>query len=304
MGRYAVIDIGTNSVKLFAGRLIHGSVTPLTDELAVTRLGAGLSLTGELSEEAMARTARQVAAFRERAEGLAAEKVVAVGTEALRRAANADEFLALTLRLAKLRVQVLDGEEEARLAHLAVQSSLDDLPERLVVIDPGGGSTEFVAAARGRVLARASVAVGSRVLTDRLVRGNPPGTAALTALRAEVREAFSGLDLAPGAVVAVGGAPTTMATVSLGLPAHETAAVHGRRLGREEIGRLAARFAALTLAARRRLPGLMPERADVALAGAVILEEALLRCGAEELTVCARGLRHGVFHDRFAPADS
>jgi exopolyphosphatase/guanosine-5'-triphosphate,3'-diphosphate pyrophosphatase len=301
MGRYAVIDIGTNSVKLFAGRLIHGSVTPLTDELAVTRLGAGLSLTGELSEEAMTRTARQVAAYRERAEGLAAEKVVAVGTEALRRAVNADEFLELTLRLAKLRVQVLDGEEEARLSHLAVQRSLDDLPDHLVVVDPGGGSTEFVAAARGRVLARASVPVGSRVLTDRLVRGNPPGTPALNALRAEVRGAFAGLELPPGAVIAVGGAPTTMATVSLGLPAHETAAVHGRRLRREEIGRLAARFAALTLVARRRLPGLMPERADVALAGAVILEEALLRCGAEELTVCARGLRHGVFHDRFAP---
>ena len=301
MGRYAVIDIGTNSVKLFAGRVVHGRVTPLTDELAVTRLGQGLSLTGELAEEAMTRTARQVAAFRVRAEDLAVEKVVAVGTEALRSATNADEFLDLARRLAKLRVQVLDGQEEARLAHLAVRSSLDDLPERLIVIDAGGGSTEFVAAESGRVVSRASVPVGSRVLTDRLVRGNPPGTAALRALRDAVREAFAGLELPPGAVVAVGGAPTTMATVSRSLPAHEPAAVHGSRLSREEIGRLAARFAALTLAARRRLPGLMPARADVALAGAVILEEALIRCGADELTVCARGLRHGVFHDRFAP---
>ncbi|MBK7703526.1 MAG: hypothetical protein IPI34_11890 [bacterium] len=135
------------------------------------------------------------------------EKVVAVGTEALRRAVNADEFLELTRRLAKLRVQVLDGEEEARLSHLAVQRSLDDLPARVIVIDAGGGSTEFVAAEGGSILARASVPVGSRVLTDRLVRGNPPGTAALNALRAEVREAFAGLDLPPGAVVAVGGAP-------------------------------------------------------------------------------------------------
>ncbi|MDO9171919.1 MAG: Ppx/GppA family phosphatase [bacterium] len=301
MGRYAVIDIGTNSVKLFAGRVVHGRVTPLTDELAVTRLGQGLSLSGELTEEAMTRTARQVAAFRVRAEDLAVEKVVAVGTEALRSATNADEFLDLARRLAKLRVQVLDGQEEARLAHLAVRSSLDNLPERLIVIDAGGGSTEFVAAESGRVLSRASVPVGSRVLTDRLVRGNPPGTAALRALHDAVREAFAGLDLPPGAVVAVGGAPTTMATVSRSLPAHEPAAVHGSRLSREEIGRLAARFAALTLAARRRLPGLMPARADVALAGAVILEEALARCGADELTVCARGLRHGVFHDRFAP---
>jgi exopolyphosphatase/guanosine-5'-triphosphate,3'-diphosphate pyrophosphatase len=301
MGRYAVIDIGTNSVKLFAGRVVHGSVTPLTDELAVTRLGQGLSLNGELAEDAMTRTARQVAVFRERAEGLAAQMVVAVGTEALRRAVNADEFLELTRRLAKLRVQVLDGQEEARLSHLAVQRSLGDLPARVIVIDAGGGSTEFVSAEGGSILARASVPVGSRVLTDRLVRGNPPGTAALKALRDAVREAFAGLALPPGAVVAVGGAPTTMATVSRCLPAHETAAVHGSRLRREEIGRLASRFAALTLVARRRLPGLMPERADVALAGAVILEEALLRCGAEELTVCARGLRHGVFHDRFAP---
>ena len=150
MARYAVIDIGTNSVKLVAARVMHGRITRLTEESAVTRLGADLGRTGELGELGMGATLEAVRRFKARAESFEVDKLVVVGTEAFRRAVNAPEFVDELKRRLKIRVEVLKGEEEARLSALAVMKSLELPAGEVVVLDIGGGSTEVIRLEDGR----------------------------------------------------------------------------------------------------------------------------------------------------------
>lgn len=300
MGRYAVIDVGTNSLKMYVGREVHGRITDVGDFVAVTRLGEDLHVDGELSEAAIERTAARLKEFVERAQGLSADKIVAVGTMALRTAKNADEFTDLVKRRCKLRVEILDAEKEAGYAYLAARRSLPDLRGRLTVFDTGGGSTEFVDGEDARIRTRCSLALGSRTLTDRFCGEDPVPAEAVAALRDEIRTILDQAEPPSGPLVGVGGTVVTLATLRDRIPVAHSARAHGAVLRRAEVERVLADLAGKTLLERRRTVGLMPERADVSLAGAAITAAVMERAGADTLTACARGLRHGVFYDRFA----
>ncbi|MBC8424895.1 Ppx/GppA family phosphatase [bacterium] len=299
MGRYAVMDIGSNSLKLYAGRVVHGRVTDLDDRVVINRLAEGLAGSGELSEAAMERTIVAIKELRDHARGLDVEKVVAVGTQAMRTADNAREFATMIRNRCKIGVKVLSGQEEARLAFLAAATSLPLGEGPVTVFDAGGASTEVVAGAGGAVHEARSLPIGARILTDRHDQGDPITDEAFANLAAELEKAVAELPVGSGALVGIGSTAVSLATVHFGVVDGRTELVHGRCLPREVVETAVTRLRGMTLSQKRRIPGLHPGRADVMLAGAAIVAALMRRLDADELTICHRGLRHGVFHDRF-----
>lgn len=299
MSRYAVLDIGTNSVKLHVAREVHGRLSVLADEAVVTRLGEGMDAEGDLTDQAMERTLEAVQALAARADSLGAHKTVAVGTAAFRRAGNAEEFLDLIKRRAKLRVRVLSGEEEARLSALAVRRTLELPAGRVAVADIGGGSTELVILDGERMVSAESLPVGVRTLTDAHARRAPLSEDDSDALGEAIAEALEGSAPVAGALVLVGGTASTLAAIRLKMRAFDPKRVHGMTLDRDAVDAVYEDLAAMTLAERRDVPGLPVDRADVMPAGAALALSLLMATGAAELTVCSCGLRHGVLADAF-----
>lgn len=302
MPRYATIDVGTNSVLLLvAERGPDGRFTPVAERAEITRLGQGVDQARRLAPEAMERTAAAVAAFAAEARALGAEAVVATATSAARDAANGADFVALVRSGAGVDLEVISGDDEAR---LSFASAFADFGGRgpLVVLDIGGGSTEFIFGdAAGAVRFRRSFDVGSVRLTERLLRGDPPGADELTALRTLLAQTFNAVP-APDAgtrLVAVAGTATTVLAVARAVEPYDAGRVHGAQLALTEVEAVAARLAALPLAQRRALPGLQPKRADVIVAGALVLLQAMRALGVAEVTVSDRGLRWGLLADRF-----
>jgi exopolyphosphatase/guanosine-5'-triphosphate,3'-diphosphate pyrophosphatase len=301
--RNAVIDVGTNSVKCYVGeRRADGTVHTVADRAVVTRLGEGLDASGVLSEAAIRRTVDAVAALREEALGAGAGTVAIVGTAGLRRAANRDAFDDALRARCDASVEVVPGEDEARLAYLAAVAALPLGRGPLVVFDSGGGSTQFTVGRRDHVDERFSVDVGAVRVTERYgLRDRVTESAVARSFDGIARE-LARLRDAPrsDAVVAMGGTVTNLAAVQHALARYDPEVVHGTVLGRDEIDRQIERYRRCTSAERRQIVGLQPDRAEVILGGACIVRTVLTMLGRDALTVSDRGLRHGVFAERFA----
>jgi exopolyphosphatase/guanosine-5'-triphosphate,3'-diphosphate pyrophosphatase len=302
--RYAVLDVGTNSVKFhLAERAADGTWRTIDDRAEVTRLGEGLGEAGQLQEEPMRRTADAIAAMAGEARESGAEEIAAVGTAGLRIATNAQAFVDAVRERSGVEVEVIPGEEEARLAYLAAMSGLGlgGTPERLVVFDTGGGSSQFTFG-RGREVERQfSVDVGAARFTERFGLGGAVSEdelhAALDAIGAELgaldREA------PPGRLVGMGGANTNLAAVKHRLAAYEADVVQGTQLERSEVDRQIELYRTRSADERREIVGLQPQRAEVILAGACIVRTVMEKLGVDALTVSDRGLRHGLLVERF-----
>jgi exopolyphosphatase/guanosine-5'-triphosphate,3'-diphosphate pyrophosphatase len=300
--RFAVIDVGTNSVKLHVGeRRADGSWQTVVDRAEVTRLGEGLHDTGALQSEPLRRTADAIVGMVEEARRAGAAEIAAVATAGMRLAENSAELVEAVQERCGVGVEVISGEEEARLAYFAATSELDVGRESLVVFDTGGGSTEFTFGRAGRVEERFSVDVGAARYAERFgLDGavSDDGVAqALQAIAADLAQ----LDgrRPPAALVGLGGALTNLAAVRHRLATYNPEVVQGTVLDRREIDRQIDLYKGRTAEQRREIVGLQPQRAEVILAGACIVHTVLakLRCG--ELTVSDRGLRHGLLVERF-----
>lgn len=319
MSVFATIDVGTNSMKLFVGEVPSEAsgtgdawpqVTRIAEGLEITRLGEGLAASGRLSEDAIARNAAQLCSFVNQARQHGATRIVIVGTMALREATNAAEFLERVRGRCDIDVEVLPGREEARLGFLAVLSGMRELPGRTCVFDTGGGSTEFMVA-RGQDLEESfSLNIGVRAPTEDHLLSDPPRNSELSSLREKIArdlrragETMSTPAASLDRVIGMGGTVTTLAAVKLGMTRYDPEAIQGTLLGRDELERQIALYARLPLLARQEIDGLAPKRADVILAGACIVAAVLDELKKSELIVSSRGLRHGLFYDRFASAN-
>lgn len=266
----------------------------LEDRSVVTRLGEGLGSRGFLAPLATRRTLAVLEEMGAAVRTLGAE-ARAVGTSALRRAEGAEAFLAEATRALGVPVEVLSGEEEARLGWRGALSDLPGLTEgdRPFVLDPGGGSTELHDGVGGQ-----SLELGAVRLTEAFLREDPYRQDALSALTEHVRAQLR--DLAPitgRPLVVVGGTATTLAALDAGLERYGSEAVHGRVLEAAAIESLCRRLAAMRLAEREALPCLQPGRADVIVAGGLLLRELLRQLGLERATVSDRGLRFGLIEE-------
>ncbi len=302
----AVIDIGTNSIKLLiARRLPNGSFEPLIEKSEVTRLGEGLA-NHRLSETAMLRTLQRLKHFRETCRQYGVNRVTAVGTAALREASNRVVFARMAAEEAAIVLDVISGEEEARLSYLAVFTD----PKwreagKLAVVDVGGGSTEMIAPKEdGSDLLRISLPLGAVRLSEQYLRSDPLPISQLDAATREVDRDLSRISLPQDiqCIVGVGGTIVNLAAVKLGMQDHEPAILHGQTLRLLELETMIERFAQMTIAERKRVQGLEPERADTIVGGTIVLAQVVSHLQMDEIEVSTRGLRWGVLYERYGRA--
>jgi exopolyphosphatase/guanosine-5'-triphosphate,3'-diphosphate pyrophosphatase len=300
--RYAVIDVGTNSVKFHIGeRAADGSWRAVVDRSEVTRLGQDLDRTGRLGEEAIRRTVDAIAGMADDARRHDVESIVAVGTAGLRLAQNRAELIDAVREVYGVDVEVIPGEEEARLAYLATSSGLDIGAGSVVVFDTGGGSSQFTIGHGKRVEERFSLNVGAVGYTERFGLDGIVDRATLTATRDALAKDLARLDgrLPVERVVGMGGAVTNLAAVKHGLAVYDPDVVQGTVLDRAEIDRQIELYRTRDAEARHAIVGLQANRAAVILAGACIVRGILVNLGCDALTVSDRGLRHGLIVERF-----
>jgi len=285
MKRVAAIDIGTNSTRLLVAEITGARLETVEAGLDTTRLGEGID-SGVLLPGAMERTVEAISRFHRTALGLGAERVVAVATSAVRDAANRDEFLALVGRRTGLAVRVLSGAEEAAASYRGVLSGLAVEPRSTVVMDVGGGSTEFVWTIEG-YLRLVSVNVGAVRMT-----GAGAGKDEIAAiLRPALAEVCQGQ---VETLVGVGGTVTTLAAIDQGLALYDRERVHGYRLTAGRVSDILEYLKKISLEERRRVPGLQPERADIIVAGIVIVKSVLEGLGRDRLLVSECDIIHGL----------
>jgi len=293
--RTAVIDVGTNSVKFQLAQEGADGWQPVVDRAEVTRLGEGLEATGQLGDAPIERTADAVAAMAAEARENGATKIVAVGTAGLRTASNRARFIDAVRQRCGVEVEVISGDEEARLAYVGAMSGLQLPDGAVVVFDSGGGSSQFTFAGE-----RFSLDIGAVRVTERFGLDGPVDLQAIAGARAALEHDLARLKdhPRPDAVVGMGGTVTNLAAVSLQLSPYDPDRIQGTTLGRVEIDRQIELYRARDAAGRRELAGLQPARAEVILAGACIVRTVLELLDAEALTVSDRGLRHGVLIER------
>jgi exopolyphosphatase/guanosine-5'-triphosphate,3'-diphosphate pyrophosphatase len=300
--RYAVIDVGTNSVKFHVGeRAADGEWRTVVDRADVTRLGEGLADTGRLEPEPMERTVEAIAAMADQARQNGVEAIAAVGTAGLRIASNSASFLAAVQERTGVEIEVVSGEDEARLAYLAATSGLGIGSGARAVFDTGGGSTQFTFGHGEVVDERFSLNVGAVALAERFGLGRAVSEQTLAAALDAIAAELSQLDgrPVPEVLVGMGGTVTNLTAVKHGLATYDPDVVQGTVLDRAEVDRQIELYRTRTADERRQIVGLQPGRAEVILAGACVVRTVLEKLDCRALTVSDRGLRHGLLVARF-----
>jgi exopolyphosphatase / guanosine-5'-triphosphate,3'-diphosphate pyrophosphatase len=283
--RVGVVDLGTNSTRLLVADVHEGRVEELARRTRITRLGEGVDERRKLLPLPIARVRNVLSDYRRELDELGAERVLAVGTSAIRDAENGDAFLGEIEWSYAFATRLLSGNEEGELTRRGVANGRPLGPSTLV-LDVGGGSTELITAD-----ARTSLDLGCVRLTERHLHSDPPGRDELDRCAAEIHRTLP--DLRPTDAIGVAGTITTLAALDLSLAAYDPQRVHGHRISARGVQEQLDRLASLPLAERRELPALEPERAPVIVAGAVIVREVLARYGLDAIEASERDLLHG-----------
>jgi exopolyphosphatase/guanosine-5'-triphosphate,3'-diphosphate pyrophosphatase len=288
----ALIDLGSNAARFLLARIQPRGFAIVDEQRAPTRLGGARD--GRLPARAVRETLRAVDAFLDLARRHKATRVIALATAAVRDADNADTLLEPLRQRHRLDLRILSGEEEARLGARAVLATLPI--DRSVVIDLGGGSLQITPIRHGEPMTAASLPLGTARTTARFLRHDPPTTLELSALRGEVRRLVDGV-LPPaaegGVLVGLGGTIRTLARIQRAT-GRGAKRIHAARLARTAVVAIRERLESMPLRRRRSVEGLKAERADIIVAGAVIVEELMDLGGYTHLLVCAQGVRHGM----------
>jgi exopolyphosphatase / guanosine-5'-triphosphate,3'-diphosphate pyrophosphatase len=297
--RVAVIDIGTNSTRLLIADVgDDGGVTQLARESTVTRLGEGVDATGRLADEPMRRVFETLERYLALIDEHGVTATTAVLTSAVRDAANGRDFTARVRERCGLDARTIDGDEEAALTFAGATSERPDDGRETVVIDIGGGSTEFVIGCDGEVRFHVSTQAGVVRQTERHLHDDPPAPEQLQALAAEARHIFARavpdeLRERVRHAIAVAGTATSSASIELGLEPYDPARVHGHVLDLATCELLLARLAQMTEQERREVAGLHPDRAPTIIAGVAMLIEAVRIFGLDEVEVSEHDILRG-----------
>lgn len=302
LGRVAGVDQGTNSIRLL---ILEADGAELGRDMVITRLGYGVDRTGRIDPAALARTAEVLDRYHRRAEAIGTERIRVCATSAVRDADNRAEYVRVVREVAGVDLEILTGEEEAALSFAGAVGGLD-APGPWCVLDIGGGSTEFVLGGAEGVHEARSTQMGSVRLTERHIRTDPPGADELEAMRADVAatldEVASLAMSGATTLVSVAGTATTMQAVSLELDRYDPDLIHRSTLTREAAEAVRDRLAAMSNAQRAALPVMAPGRADVIVAGAVVLTEVMRRWGFAETLVSEHDILDGLTAGMLGPS--
>jgi exopolyphosphatase/guanosine-5'-triphosphate,3'-diphosphate pyrophosphatase len=298
--RVAVLDLGTNTTRLLVADVSEdGAIEELRRETVITRLGEGVDATGRLADGAIARVSAVLEGYRQIIDELGVERTVALATSAVRDASNGDELRGLLQRRFAFDLRTIPGDEEARLSFLGATSGRPMGGSPTLVLDIGGGSTEFVVGEPGKAPAFfVSTQAGAVRQTERHLHDDPPPQEQVADLALEVQlvieqavpaELRASTDLG----IAVAGTATSLAAIDQELDPYDPERVHGYPLGLGESERMLAMLAAMPLERRRKVPGLHPDRAPTIVAGAVIIVEAMRAFGLDSMETSERDILHG-----------
>jgi len=301
--RGASIDLGTNTFLLLVADVDDGKIEPVIEREEIIRLGKGVDAAGNISAEAMARGMRCLEEYAAQARAFGVETIYASGTSALRDARNREVFRNQVREKLEVDVEIISGEDEARYTYRGALSCASANIENLTLIDIGGGSTEVVVGNREEIIATRSVDIGSVRVTERFFHSDPIKPAEMDAARHTVRQAIREYDSLlkdrrSGALLGVAGTITTLAAIAQKLPEFDPKKIDGYWLSRCQVEDILEMLAVLPLARRRNVPGLRPERADVIVAGALILETFMADFSFDRLLVSQRGLRYGFLMEK------
>lgn len=301
MTRVAAVDIGTNSVRLLVAEVGGDDRAPLTTidrRTRITRLGQGVNETRRLDPEAIARTLEVIGEYREAISSHGVTNVRVAATSASRDATNRDDFFDPVEKLLGVRPELLSGDEEARLGFAGATIGLTE-PEPYLVVDVGGGSTEFIVGAAspdGLI----SIDVGCVRLTEQLLHSDPPGAEELSVAVSVVRDHLADVDRAiPDArhaktLIGTAGTVWTMGAIELGVDAGESERIHHFRLSRAAAEDIFRTLATEPIARRRHNPGLEPGRVDVIVGGVIVVVSVMRHWGFDELLVSEADILDGL----------
>jgi exopolyphosphatase / guanosine-5'-triphosphate,3'-diphosphate pyrophosphatase len=301
--RVAAVDCGTNSLRLLIADVDRrtGTLTDVDRRMEIVRLGQGVDATGRIAPEPLARTLRALAEYADEIARAGAVSVRMVATSAIRDAANAAEFIAGVTRILGVAPEVLSGDEEARLSFAGATAELAAVPSAkapYLVVDIGGGSTEFVLGA-ARQTAGMSVDIGCVRMTERHLHSDPPlageVAAATTDIDAALDQVAAKIPVAEArTLIGLAGSVTTVAGIALGLPAYDRARIHHARVRAAAVHRIALDLLAQTREQRAAIGVMHPGRVDVIGAGALVLDRALTRFGFGEVMVSEHDILDGI----------
>ena len=290
---FAAIDVGTNSTRLLVAQLMeNGQLLPLCTDLAVTRIGEQMH-KALLMPWAMERTLSAIEKFARCAHDYAPQNIVIAATSAVRSAANSAEFACMVQESLGIELNILSGSQEAYLSYLGVKSVFGDIADSLV-IDIGGGSTEFIWTENGEQRFLSTNAGAVRLMEKRLA--NKSSTDVTLNWQEEWLGDALRLVLAecPKEIIGVGGTVTTLAAMAQQIAVYDGYKTHGYRLTTAQVNELACTLHRLTLEERIKLPGLEPKRADIIPAGADILRTILGTLDKDSLLVCEADILFGL----------
>jgi exopolyphosphatase/guanosine-5'-triphosphate,3'-diphosphate pyrophosphatase len=306
--RVAAIDCGTNSLRLLVADVDTGTGTlvDLHRQMEIVRLGEGVDRTGRLGDDALARTFAVCDRYAAVLRDLGAERIRFVATSASRDAENRDDFVAGVLERIGVEPEVVSGDEEARLSFTGATRGLTGAEAPYLVVDIGGGSTEFVLGTTEPVAAR-SVDVGCVRLTERHFTSDPPSRDQIDAL---VADADAAISLAAQTVplgeartlVGLAGSVTTLTAVALGQTEYDASAIHGVRVSAAIVAEWSDRLLAMTHEERSRFAVIHPGRVDVLNAGVLVLRRILDRTGLPEVLVSEHDILDGIAFSAAEPA--
>ncbi|MFC1484451.1 exopolyphosphatase [Candidatus Neomarinimicrobiota bacterium] len=297
---FAAIDLGTNSCLLLITRWDGSQLTPLEDELRIIRLGDGIDKSGVITEKAMGRTLDVLQEYHEIIDAHECRQVRCVATSAFREADNRDEFRRQVKQVTGLDIVEISGQEEAALILQAIQHDFPSPEGNRVIVDVGGGSTEFILERQGKLEALQSLPMGSFRFTERHIQHDPPLRSELDALTRDVKHLLSHTPLVGSvdSMVGVGGTATTFVAMDLKLEQYDPEQVHGSVLPAGILQRILVQCSELPGHERVNLPGLHPGRAEVIVAGGLILKIIMEHFNQQQCLVSDRGLRWGVILDQ------
>jgi exopolyphosphatase/guanosine-5'-triphosphate,3'-diphosphate pyrophosphatase len=303
MTRYAAIDIGSNTILLLIGQINpEGAFEVIQDRGETTRLGRGLQKGGKLAPLSVKKSIAALKRFCSLCEEEGVKEIACVGTNALRMAKDADTFCRLVNKECGVSIRIISEEEEARLSYLSVQKD-PLIPQDAVVMDVGGGSTEYIFHREEGLtdeLQTISLPLGAVHLTEQCLHHDPPSSDEVKKLQDEIDKKLHRVPSPlPGELVGIGGTAVTLGAMYLALNAFDGEKVHGLQLTLNELRDQVQELREKDLAARKRIKGLPPDRADIILAGAMIILATMERLHKEALHISSHGLRYGLFYQNF-----
>jgi exopolyphosphatase/guanosine-5'-triphosphate,3'-diphosphate pyrophosphatase len=298
--RVASIDIGTNTILLLIAGVNQGRIKPLFEMETVVRLGERVHENGILLKEAMRRGLQTLSEYLERCRAMEVEEIFAVGTSALREAKNSQDFLKLVEGRLDLSIEVISGEEEAQLSFLAVARDLEETERTFLVVDIGGGSTEFILGKGDQIRQWMSLPIGSVRFTEQFLKSDPVQDEEWQKMEREIHKRLIAIPHTeePLSIVAVGGTATTLASVEQGLEEFVVEKIHHFVLKKEALNNQLHLYRAKTIKERKKIPGLPMARAEVILAGAAILYLAMEEVKCPSVLVSSHGVRFGLLYKK------